>query len=787
MTDQLLRKGRGRRAVQLAGALLAIAGAGTMGGCLNRPLEPNEPRTTSTIVEPFTQSSVDKIDLVLMLDNSRSMADKQLILAAAVPDLVGALVNPKCLDMSGVAAMTQPTGPLDMCPPGTKREFPPVANIHIGIVSSSLGGHGSDSCSTAETQSCNGSPNPSNNDAGHLLSRQNACGGQNIGTYQNKGFLAWDPGQKLMPPGEKDIGAIAYNPMTGTEDTTMPGIVATLKDMVLGVDQIGCGYEAQLEGWYRFLIDPEPYKDITVQGGKATPSGTDQILLQQRADFLRPSSLLAIIMLTDENDCSVRESGQFYYAVQQRNPADNKKAFHLPRARKECQTNPNDPCCKSCGQKADACPADAMCTSSPTLSDLEDDINLRCWDQKRRFGIDFLYGVDRYTQGLTQLTVQNRQGDLVQNPIFTDLNPNDEDSNVRDAGLVFIAGIVGVPWQDIARDPNDLTKGFKNSDELAQKDKSGTSTWDTILGDPANYVAPKDPHMVESIVPRMGLPGPMSAPNADPFNGHEYSIPKNDDLQYACAFDLPKSRDCAGGKLVSCDCQDPMNDNPLCDTTTKTTQLRAKAYPGIRELATLQSVGAQGIVGSICPKQLDNDKATDYGYRPAIGAIIDRLKTALGGQCLPRTLTPDKLGEVPCLILEARNTGGKGTCSLMNARQPVSADHKAAIDAAQAYPIYKTAKWDTYCEIIQTGDPVNSSPEELKACQTDSSAQPIIMGGKSNGANANGWCYVDPAQNSASNPDIVKDCPATEKRLIRFVGNGNPVGNATLFITCTGD
>jgi len=57
-------------------------------GCLSRPVEPVEPRRTSTIVERLTQSSVDKIDLVLAIDNSRSMADKQQILAKAVPDLV---------------------------------------------------------------------------------------------------------------------------------------------------------------------------------------------------------------------------------------------------------------------------------------------------------------------------------------------------------------------------------------------------------------------------------------------------------------------------------------------------------------------------------------------------------------------------------------------------------------------------------------------------------------------------------------------------------------------------
>jgi hypothetical protein len=806
MMDHLLRRGRPwARALQGAVALVSIMGAGAVGGCLNRPLEPADSRTTSTIVEPFTQSSVDKIDLLLAIDNSRSMADKQLILALAVPDLVRGLVNPKCLDPQGVPAQNQPGGPLEECAAGTKREFDPVVNIHIGLVSSSMGGHGSDSCSTAETQGCGAAGNPSNNDAGHLLSRQDACGGQSVPTYKSAGFLAWDPAQKQMPPGTKDIGSIKIGDV-GDPDihkavvTDTPGIVATLKDMVVGVGQVGCGYEAQMESWYRFLVDPEPYKTISVQGGKAVPSGIDDVLLKERADFLRPSSLLAIVMLTDENDCSVKEYGQFYYAVQQRSPSDPKKGFHLPRARKECAANPNDACCKSCGQKADSCPPDDECAKAPNLNDSEDDINLRCFDQKRRFGIDFLYPIDRYTTGLTSATVPNRQGDLVQNPLFTDLNPSDQDSNVRDAGLVFLAGIVGVPWQDIARTNDsgtadllagkDLTGkavgGFKSSQELEVKDKNGVTSWDKILGDPANYVAPKDPHMIETIQPRPGLPPPSSPPDADPINGHEYSIPKNDDLQYACIFPLPAPRDCSGN-LVSCDCSDPANDNPLCDPNKKTTQQRAKGYPGVRELSALRSVGSQGIVASVCPAQTNDDKKADYGYRPAIGAIIDRLKVALGGQCLPRQLTPDDNGEVQCLILEARNTNGSCKCEAGKARKELAKEHEAAKAAALAYPIAKNAGWDCFCEIVQCGDPEASTPEELAACQSDASDTPVIKGGADNGKDANGWCYVDPTAVPASNPEIVKSCPATEKRLVRFVGNGNPTGNATLFITCSGD
>src|SRR5262245_54326440 len=126
--------------VGLAALMLAAQGCGGETGGTG------ERCTTSVILEPLAQSAVDKIDLVLMIDNSRSMADKQQILADAVPDLVRGLVLPKCLDMNGVPAAMQPTDPLQMCPAGTKYEFPPVLNIHIGVISSSIGGHGSDAC-----------------------------------------------------------------------------------------------------------------------------------------------------------------------------------------------------------------------------------------------------------------------------------------------------------------------------------------------------------------------------------------------------------------------------------------------------------------------------------------------------------------------------------------------------------------------------------------------------------------------------------------------------------------
>src|SRR4051812_18227058 len=90
-----------RRTLALAPALLAACSALGVTACLNRPIEPLDPRTTEVLVDKLPSSAVSQIDLLLMIDNSASMADKQDILADAVPKLVSGLLNPLCLDDSG--------------------------------------------------------------------------------------------------------------------------------------------------------------------------------------------------------------------------------------------------------------------------------------------------------------------------------------------------------------------------------------------------------------------------------------------------------------------------------------------------------------------------------------------------------------------------------------------------------------------------------------------------------------------------------------------------------------
>jgi hypothetical protein len=767
------------RSAQLATAsLVALAAAAP--ACLSRPVERIEPRTTSTVIERLTQSAVDKIDLLLAIDNSASMLDKQQILNAAVPDLVNRLVNPICLDQNQqpLPKADQPTSPTAPCPNGSMREFSPIVDIHIGIVSSSLGGRGADVCED-EKAGVGGciAKNFSNNDHGHLVTRKSVCEGGIVPTYTDKGFLAWDPTQgKQTPPGEID----AQN------------LITTVTDLVIGTGQVGCGFEAQNESWFRFLADPEPYETITVQSGKgAVKEGTDEFLLQQRKDFLRPDSLLAIVMLTDENDCSVREGGgNFALHVSK---GGN---YRMPRPRTECATDPNSECCLPCNAKAPAsCADDSLncgADGSATLSPDDDPLNMRCVDNKRRFGRDYLYPTQRYVNALTLPQLNLASADLgpsakskyKPNPLFTDLNPDDDNTTIRDSGLVFLAGIVGVPWQLIRREVDAEGKELDQTVNLEFKTVSEMTkdgTWDRILGDPAKYIPASDAHMIESIDARPGL-APVTTPDdqLDPIHGREWNTRENPltDLQFACIFELPTPTLCnATTSCIDCD-----GNSPLCvpnpdDGDQRTLQVRAKAYPGTRHLEILRGLGDQGIVASVCPKQLGMVEQNDYGYRPAVAAIINRLKTKLGGQCLPRQLTPDAEGNVACLILEARHLAGgdQCVCDGSNGRIPVSEEHKQAQTAAEKDDLNETAKWNCFCEIPQT------SGEARKACQ-ESPADPP----QANGKDVNGWCYVDPAAGAGTN-ELVKSCSASEKRKVRFVGNGAGASGATLFITCSGE
>jgi hypothetical protein len=432
------------------------------------------------------------------------------------------------------------------------------------------------------------------------------------------------------------------------------------------------------------------------------------------------------------------------------------------------------------------------------LTAAEDNLNLRCFDQKRRFGIDFLYPTDRYVNAFSQREIDPDRLDLAvgddggePNPLLT---------AERQDGLVFLAGIVGVPWQLIARkdasgaadlegglttpDPEDeeatpaAVGGFQTSDELERND-----AWRLLLPD-GGADLPDDPHMIESPFPRPGL---TTDPRRDPIHGNEYTT-RFADLQYACTFDLPAGfeKDCTG-KGPACDCSDPGNDKPLCAADEPTRQVAAKAYPGTRMLQTIQGLGAQGIPASICPLQLDQPGARTFGYTPAVFAIVDRLKGALGGEvCQPQKLTADDAGAAQCLVIEARDSDGDHDsstddceCDIPGRRTPEGGAAIAAEeirrDLADDVP---SSGLDCLCEVVQLEGRADDPKSDRHHCQND--LEPP--------SGVDGWCYVDAtAVPPLGNPELVAGCLPSERRVVRFVGEGALKGDGQQHITCAGD
>ncbi len=189
-------------------AVLAVAGAALVAGCTggrsDLGLETSDAGDASADgpepeagPPPITTSH--RVDLLLVVDNSPNTENFQAIFAATEGYLLGRFATPACVNGLGSVVEVTPN-PTDPCSIG-QREFSPIDDVHVGVITTSLGGHGGDICSPASSYW-----NPTQNDAGHLITR--GPNGAVVPTYQSLGFLDWDPSQQASPPGEADLGAL---------------------------------------------------------------------------------------------------------------------------------------------------------------------------------------------------------------------------------------------------------------------------------------------------------------------------------------------------------------------------------------------------------------------------------------------------------------------------------------------------------------------------------------------------------------------------------------------------
>lgn len=481
-----------------------------------------------------------RLDLLLVVDNSIGMANEQERFTSELAQLLAWLAVPPCLGEDGRVVDSE-----GACPAGTERAFAPVRDIHLGVITSSLG--------DLTSGACTGGTGVNADDKGRLIDRKKFG---TVPTYEDRGFLAYDPDGAMTPPGEASLETF----------------VTRAQDLVLGAGSLGCGYEMPLEAMTRFLADPTPYLELETNGSLLDPVGVDEVVLDQRAAFLRDRSNVAVLVLSDENDCSVAVEDQGFLAL--------KGPFF--RATSICLTAPDSPCCTSCGLPTpEGCTPDPTCAEQPKYAANEDHPNLKCYDQKRKYGVDFLYPTQRYVNALSAVQIDPGAPsyvglDTVANPLF---------AGGRHPNQVTFLSIAGVPWQDTVVDPSDPESPTMSANELVE-----SGAWDWMTGS-----APTDPFMRESVGVRAGTnPATgVSVAASNPINGGDRTISEPNSLQYACTIEIAEPVefgqfcfDCEGG------C-----DNPVCDGTT---QIGDAAFPSRRQLEVARGLADRGAIGSIC-------------------------------------------------------------------------------------------------------------------------------------------------------------------------------------------
>jgi hypothetical protein len=220
-------------------------------------------KSTCTPVASTLEKEIKNVDILFVIDKSQSMIQEQAKLAEEIPKLIKTLVTG---DRNG-------DGKVD---PGLK----PAESIHLGVVTSDLGLPAITNRAELPDISCQGM-----GDDGRLQHQSHP----------------------IIDPPSVDSRCQAEYPTTFITHTTGkddPDKTALDFGCMVRVGTYGCGFEQPLEAALKALW-PSDNHDLAFLGdtqGHGGPAGENK-------GFLRDDSLLAIVVVTDEDDCSMGALG----------------------------------------------------------------------------------------------------------------------------------------------------------------------------------------------------------------------------------------------------------------------------------------------------------------------------------------------------------------------------------------------------------------------------------------------------------------------------------------------
>ena len=278
---------------------------GMVSSCSQRSLNALNPCTINGVVQNVPVNPQRALDLLILIDDSPSMRDEQEKLQEQVPRLVNLLL----------------TGGEDTDGSTPVGEFPAIESLHVGIITPDMG----NSTDPMHSFTAGSGPDVDFNPTA-------AC--MRNGGLGKAGFM-----QTEGESGDPREACSAVTPPEGTLYLNYPEPGFSAVDLVNDVECVtgqsdGCGFEQQLEA-------------ILASDRNAANSG-----------FSREDALLAVIVITDEDDCSTTDPRVFDVEPRPGNPFQG----------------PPDP--------------------------VEDFVqfNLRCWKHKNA-----LQSVQRYVEGIAAL------------------------------------------------------------------------------------------------------------------------------------------------------------------------------------------------------------------------------------------------------------------------------------------------------------------------------------------------------------------------------------------------
>jgi hypothetical protein len=237
----------------------------TVSSCTQRSLNALNPCTINGVVQNVPVNPESALDLLVVVDDSASMRDEQEKLREQVPRLVNLLLT---------------GGEVD---PGAVGTFPRIKSLHVGIITPNLG----HSTVPPHNFTAGSGPDVDFNPTSACMTNN---GNGKAGFMQVEG-LSGTPRQLCA----------AVTPPEGTLYLNFPEPGFTEADLISDVTCVigqedGCGFEQQLES--------------ILASDRNTANG----------EFNRDGALLAVILITDEDDCSTTDPHVFDVEARASNP-----------------------------------------------------------------------------------------------------------------------------------------------------------------------------------------------------------------------------------------------------------------------------------------------------------------------------------------------------------------------------------------------------------------------------------------------------------------------------------